>query len=241
MARYIMYFIMGNSILLEKLKEHGIYRSFALLFLSSVFSLFVLALRMAFTGTYRYMFLNWNLFLAAVPWVVTTILLLYPGIAARRIRFALLLLVWLLFLPNAPYIITDLLHLNYWNGPNVWFDLVLIFSYAWTGLMFGFFSIINMESILSKSFSTKVINVISSVALFACGFGIYLGRYARWNSWDIIQSPFSLIADIADRFIHPFDHPRTWAMTILGGILLNIIYFSMKPVRNQKNIYAGNT
>jgi uncharacterized membrane protein len=70
--------------------------------------------------------------------------------------------------------------------------------------------------------------------LFLGSFGIYLGRYLRWNSWDIINKPFQLMYDIGDRLINPFSHSRTWGMTLLFGLFLNILYFSFRLIKNRK-------
>jgi uncharacterized membrane protein len=69
--------------------------------------------------------------------------------------------------------------------------------------------------------------------LFIGSFGIYVGRFLRWNSWDILTEPLHLIYDIGDRFINPFDHPRTWGMTIFMGIFLNMIYLSFRLIRTR--------
>ena len=116
----------------------------------------------------------------------------------------------------------------------IWFDLVLILSFAWTGILFGFFSLWDIERMLSKSLKQRYISVISIILLFLGSFGIYLGRYLRWNSWDIIQQPFQLMYDIGDRLINPFSHPRTWGMTVLFGLFLSILYFSFRLIKNRK-------
>jgi uncharacterized membrane protein len=116
----------------------------------------------------------------------------------------------------------------------IWFDLVLILSFAWTGLLFGFFSLWDIEQILLKSMKKTTVRIISVMLLFMGSFGIYVGRYLRWNSWDIITEPFRLAYDIGDRLINPFEHPRTWGMTILMGTFLNILYWSFHLVRKRK-------
>lgn len=115
----------------------------------------------------------------------------------------------------------------------IWFDLVLILSFAWTGLLFGFLSLLDIENILGKSIKSRYITLISIGLMFLGSFGIYLGRFLRWNSWDIISEPFKLIYDIGDRIINPFSHPRTWGVTILMGILLTIIYLSLKLMQKR--------
>jgi uncharacterized membrane protein len=180
-----------------------------------------------------FLFLNWNLFLAFIPWALTILVRIKPIIQKKRITIVTLLVSWLLFFPNAPYILTDLFHLRLKSAMPIWFDLVLILSFAWTGILFGFLSLLDIENILGKSIKSRYITLISIGLMFLGSFGIYLGRFLRWNSWDIISEPFKLIYDIGDRIINPFSHPRTWGVTILMGILLTIIYLSFKLVRKR--------
>jgi uncharacterized membrane protein len=189
--------------------------------------------RFIYTDTKVFLFLNWNLFLAFIPWAVTSMAILKPGIQRYKITIFILLVIWLLFFPNAPYILTDLFHLRLKSAMPKWFDLILILSFAWTGLVFGYLSLWDIEKILSKSLSQIWISLISVCLLFIGSFGIYLGRYLRWNSWDIINEPFNLIYDISDRLINPFDHPRTWGVTLFMGIFLNMIYWTFRLVKKR--------
>ena len=200
-----------------------------LLFVFSVLCFGLWMARAVWTGSPAYIFLNWNLFLAIIPWLISS------GIKNSRHAswlWVLALPAWVLFFPNAPYIITDLFHLR--RHPGMWFDLVLILSFAWTGLLAGLLSLRHIEeSLVLRLGKTRAV-LISSAFLFLCAFGIYLGRFERWNSWDILHHPFSLFTDIADRFIHPQNHPRTWGMTMLFGLMLNMMYFSFGYLKYQK-------
>ncbi len=189
--------------------------------------------RFIYTDTKVFLFLNWNLFLAFVPWAVTSVTILKPKLQTYRITIFILLSIWLLFFPNAPYILTDLFHLRLKSAMPKWFDLILILSFAWTGLVFGFLSLWDIEKILSKSMNRIWMSLISVCLLFIGSFGIYLGRYLRWNSWDIINEPFNLIYDITDRLVNPFDHPRTWGVTMFMGIFLNIIYWTFRMIKKR--------
>jgi uncharacterized membrane protein len=189
--------------------------------------------RFIYTDTRTFMFLNWNLFLAFVPWVLTSITILKPNIQKSRITIFILLFIWLLFFPNAPYLLTDLFHLRTRSLMPMWFDLVLILSFAWTGLLFGFLSLWDIEKILSQSFNLKWVTIISINLIFLGSFGVYMGRYLRWNSWDIITEPFRLLYDVGERIVNPFEHPRAWGMTIFLGIFLNIIYWSFRLIRKR--------
>jgi uncharacterized membrane protein len=145
------------------------------------------------------------------------------------------MLFWLIFFPNAPYIFTDLFHLRRTASIPDWFDLILILSFAWTGLLFGFLSLWDIEGILSRKIKGMYIKIISTVLLFAGSFGVYLGRYLRWNSWDIIAKPFKVLNDITERFLNPFEHQTTWGMTLFMGLFLNMIYWSFNMARRRNS------
>lgn len=191
-------------------------------------------LRVELSGTRHFLFLNWNLFLALIPWFFTLILMMSHKLRKKRLIVFGMLGFWLLFFPNASYILTDLFHLSHHSSMPIWFDLVLILSFAWTGLLYGFLSLWNLEELMKQFMSSKVISMISILLLFISSFGIYIGRYLRWNSWDILQQPGKLLADVGDRFIHPMDHPRTWGVTIFMGLFLTMLYVTFSLLRSRR-------
>ncbi len=95
--------------------------------------------RIKITGSYFFLFLVWNLFLALIPFAISTYLVSKPEIS--KVRLFLWATVWLLFLPNAPYIVTDLVHLKLHNPFWGWFDVLLLVSFAINGLLLYFLSL----------------------------------------------------------------------------------------------------
>lgn len=190
-----------------------------------IFSVLLSTFRILATDNIRYIFLNWNLFLALIPWLASTWLKqkIRPAMAST-----LVILLWILFFPNSPYILTDLFHLRKNSDMPMWYDLIMILSYAWTGLLFGFMSLMDIESLAEKWLSKKMIPFAICILFFITSFGVYLGRFLRWNSWDIITNPTSLASDILHQFIEPQHHLRTWGLTLLMGSLLSLMYFSFK-------------
>jgi len=170
-------------------------RTATTLFMLIAFNFGLLAIRMFATDSLFYGFLAWNLILAAVPMIVSNWLLENPKACKNKMLY-FLSAIWLLFLPNAPYIITDFLHFKHSTGMPEWFDLLLLMSFSWSGIALGFLSITGMHHIWQTRFGFKTgwIFIISCCLL--SGFGIYLGRFLRYNSWDIISNPFELITDI---------------------------------------------
>lgn len=203
----------------------------------SIFCVTLCLTRIIITGEIDYLFLNWNLFLAFVPLGVTLFyeLMLQDGNKHAKKWWVKtgVLTSWLLFFPNAPYILTDIFHMRFEQSAPQWFDLVLILSYAWTGLMAGFISLSHIQRYILPRKENWQMYLMVIALIFLTAFGIYLGRYLRFNSWDILNRPWHLFSEIEDRFIHPFQHTRTWGMTIGMGVLLNFIYWSISSNLNN--------
>ncbi|GHV62580.1 membrane protein [Spirochaetia bacterium] len=219
--------------MLKILKETNRIHETVFLGLSALFCFGISVFRCAYTGGRMFLFLNWNLFLAFVPWALTSLAIIKPWIQKSKIRIAVLLIVWLLFFPNAPYILTDLFYLRRRFTMPIWYDLLLILSFAWTGLLFGFLSLWDIEGILNKFMKPVFSTILSTVFLFIGSFGIYIGRYLRWNSWDILTDPLELMYDIGDRVVNPFAHRTTWGMTIFMGLFLNMLYWSFRLIQKR--------
>ncbi len=100
--------------------------------------------------------------------------------------------------------------------------------------MFGFISLINIETILIEHINAKIVSLISTLLLFVASFGIYLGRYLRWNSWDIISNPSEIFTDIFERLASPGCYQKAWGITLLMGLMLNMMYLSIKLLKVQK-------
>ena len=187
----------------------------------------LIILRVERTGSGYYLFLLWNLFLAGIPLVASTCLRL-----ARRGRSPLIIQAgcfgfWLLFLPNAPYILTDLLHLTATSPVPAWYDLALLLSCAGTGLLLGYLSLIDVHDIVAETLGQAIGWVLALSSLLLTGFAIYLGRFLRWNSWDVLARP-TIMFDIADGLLHPASHSRTFAVTLIYGLTLGFAYIALR-------------
>jgi uncharacterized membrane protein len=187
----------------------------------------LIVLRIERTGSGYYLFLIWNLFLAGIPLVASTCLRL-----ARHYRLPLILQagclgIWLLFLPNAPYILTDLLHLTTRSPAPAWFDLALLLSCAGTGVLLGYLSLMDVHDIVAKSLGAAIGWVLALSSLLLTGFAIYLGRFLRWNSWDVLTRP-AILFDIADGLLHPSSHLRPFAVTLIFGAIFALGYISLR-------------
>lgn len=185
--------------------------------------------RIMYSGSFRFIFLLWNLFLAWIPYKISLYLSLEKNIQKWQAGF--LLAGWLLFFPNALYIVTDLIHLNGRSKVPIWYDAVLLFTSAIAGLLMAFASLYKVELFFVKQISRSATNKLIVLCLFVGSFGVYLGRFLRWNSWDIITNPLDLGKEIAVRFFFPVEYYHTWAITLLFTSFFSLLYFTIKKFR----------
>lgn len=202
--------------------------TFGCLIFASVVCLALSAARYYRTGYLGSLFLAWNLFLAWVPFVYAFFayrlhnsrfhkLLSVPGVIGCA-------LIWLLFLPNAPYLLTDLIHLRVVDNSLYWYDLLMLLWYAWTGFLLGIISLYLMQQVVADSFGKVVGWLFVIVTLSLASFGVYLGRFLRWNSWDVLADPYPLFADIYNHFRHPLAYFQSHAFWIIFATLLIFTY-----------------
>lgn len=205
----------------------------AFMIILSLFCFATSLFRRFYSGNWSFFFLNWNLFLAIIPWALTSFSFIKPKIQSSVLGIILLLLFWLLFFPNAPYIITDLFHLRIIKSMPIWYDTLMILSYAWTGMLFGFLSLWDIERILGRKLPHPLVTFFSGILLFVGSFGIYVGRYLRYNTWDLFTKTSVVLTEIGDRIADPFQHRTTWGVTIFMGLFLNIAYWSFRLVKKR--------
>jgi uncharacterized membrane protein len=194
--------------------------------LSSLFSCLLVAARIIHTGRLTFIFMPWNLFLAYVPYFVSSMLTRNAATAPRLLKIAGLI-IWLLFIPNSFYILTDLYHLADGHRNSrvpEWFDLILILSFAWNGLLLGILSTRQVERLLAPHASLLGRWVFLYPVMWLNALGVYIGRDLRYNSWDIVTNPVDLLGDIIRMIAHPLRHDGAWGMIFCYSILLTIMY-----------------
>lgn len=214
------------------------------LLLASGFAITLLFTRFFMADAFTYGFLAWNLFLAWIPlgfaWLAIKVAdWKWPTWSQWVFMFG-----WLLFFPNAPYLLTDLGHLariTQWNVVPLGFDVVMLLSFVINGFVLAFLSLFLLENVWIKRFNTKFANCLSVAVLVLTGFGMYIGRFLRWNSWDIFFNPISIFTDAVTRLTSPIQHPRTWGFTLLYSSFLVMIYLSIKLWRRQANSLSSES
>jgi uncharacterized membrane protein len=187
---------------------------------ASALGIALIAARTVLAWRGQHLYLVWNLFLAWIP----VVLALWLEECDRRSptkdwRFWAAAFAWLMFFPNAPYLLTDLKHLKLATKLQWWTDLILILLFAITGLVLAFLSLHRMHTLVSRRRGWIAGWVFVLGVAFLTGFGVYLGRFERWNSWDVLIQPLALVADSPNWL-----HYHTAKFTGLFGLLLATTY-----------------
>jgi uncharacterized membrane protein len=196
----------------------------AALALLTLFTLAMLAARIAYTGTYDHGWLAWNLFLAWIPFGLS--LLLYARARAGDPLRVLVPIgvVWLVFFPNAPYLLTDLKHVGSGGQIPLLYDVLLLSAGAWSGLLLGLTSLFLVHAVARRRLGAPNAWALVVGVLALSSFGIYLGRVLRWNSWDVVVHPGGLARQLGTGLLHPVEYPRPLALTILLTAFLLVSY-----------------
>jgi uncharacterized membrane protein len=210
--------------------------SYPALVVASALACAMLAARVLRTERLAYAFLAYNLVLAWVPVAL--------GALARRLaqaRSALALpagVFWWLFFPNAFYLVTDFVHLRPRPGVPHWYDIAMTVAFAWCGTLLALASLSNMHALVR---GLRGALTGWAFAIFVClssGFGIWLGRVRRWNSWDAALHPALVAEDSLRGLAHPLRVPAAWGVTLAFGGLLTVLYVSVTSLRGAERARA---
>jgi uncharacterized membrane protein len=178
----------------------------------------ILIVRWILTGGLAHRYLIWNLILAWTPYLIALLLLPVGRIerrSARRALVSLIGLTWLVFYPNSPYIFTDMIHVinrsfsntggREWLSTNslLWYDLIQNATFAFTGHFIGLISLEMVHESVRRSWNRTTGWIVSFIAIYLAGAGIYLGRFIRLNSWDILVAPWATISRISITIFTP--------------------------------------
>lgn len=187
------------------------------LILLAILSLTLILLRVKITQEVYLLFLIWNLFLAYIPYFVSSEI---KNIVPGTFTFYSVLLIWLLFLPNSFYLITDFVHLHHVTKFQFLFDAVLLSSFTVAGFYSGILSLFNIHFLLQMKYSLQKSWILIGIIAYLSAFGIYLGRILRFNSWDILRHPFSLFSNS----YKSFQNTETILFTVVLGTFILISY-----------------
>lgn len=208
----------------------------ALLFGTTV-CLGLVGMRIARTGNIRYGFLVWNMFLAWMPmfFALLTSHAFRAG-ARQKVRWFVFGFAWLVFFPNAPYICTDLIHLPASFYRHYWVDLVLILSCAFTALVVGFVSLYLMQSMVKRAWGNWAGWLLIAGVACLSSFGVYVGRFMRFNSWDLLVRPVDVLHGISRWMSNPAMHPTSLTFPALFAVFLFMSYLMLYALTHLQHI-----
>jgi len=202
--------------------------------LSTLFALGLFSMRVFQSYTIAYGNLIWNLFLAWLPFLFSLwASALYTARPDRRWVIIFPGFLWLIFFPNAPYIITDFLHLKDRPGIPIWYDILMLAAFAWTGLFLAIASLRTMQLLVKNHIGWLLSWIFAGSVLALAGIGIYLGRFSRWNSWDIFFSPKEILSDVIVRAANPLNNLSFYGFTGIITAFLIICYLMFISMRRD--------
>ena len=203
--------------------------------LVSVLAITLLLLRVKITNSTYLLFLIWNLFLAYIPYFLSSSIYKNFFNTSKKIQNSFYGLIWLLFIPNSFYILTDFTHLHFKTTFQFSLDMLIISSFSFVGLYVGLLSIHTIRQLVIAKYGNTKGNIFILIITFLSAFGIYLGRVLRFNSWDIISKPRQL----AYTSIYALFSLETIIYTLqLGTIILisYILFYYWKQNKDNFNI-----
>lgn len=177
-------------------------------------------------------FVPWNLFLAWLPYISSMLMDVIHQIKPRW-WWAQIIPggLWLLFLPNAFYIMTDFIHLTQQQSIPIWYDAGLLAITAWTGIFLAIVSLHTVQSIVQSYLGTWVSWAFSLIVIGLSGYGVYLGRFLRWNSWDVLSDPLGIAYDSLDPLINPLTNADKIGFMIMYTSLFLVTYLTYAWLR----------
>ncbi len=190
-----------------------------IVFLFSIITLSIQVLRSRLFGYRFYRPFLLNIFLAWIPFVLSIFAqgsFLRNGYSFTSWTWAFLL-IWFLFFPNAVYLITEVHHFRDKTDVPLWFDTIALLSIVFNGILLGVYSLMIIHLLLRSHFNYGMSWIILIGYVLLANLGIYIGRYLRFNSWDIVRRPHRLISQTIAQI-------NTWRK--LGAMALYISLFA---------------
>lgn len=212
---------------------------FILFFVLSCVATSMLIFRFFQTGELKFFYLVWNLFLAWVPFGLSLVIYKLVQQPMKKEIKGIVVggvgALWLLFFPNAPYMLTDFIHFRgipfyvldggvsrFNSDLTVWFDFVINSLFIFIGALLGFLALYILHQLVRHYVGSLIGWSFVLGTLVISSFGIYLGRFIRWNSWDILNNFGPLIKSIFETI-----HYESIAFTLLYATLLLLGYFTL--------------
>lgn len=201
--------------------------------LSSLLGVMFYLARVWWSGHIHHFSLMWNLFLAWIPYACALCMAVLYSRRASAWQYIIPSLVWLLFFPNAAYLVTDLVKLNERPPVPYWYDVAFFATMAWTGLLLAVASLQIVQRMVKESVGIIASWMLVFAVIGLNGVGIYLGRFLRWNSWDVLTDPLQIMRDAVMPFLHPIAYRQSVAVILVFSALLLVCYVSVLALQQR--------
>ncbi|NEQ33039.1 MAG: DUF1361 domain-containing protein [Leptolyngbya sp. SIO4C5] len=175
-------------------------------------------------------FMTWNSFLAIIPLLLS--IWLFRSRQLKPVPWLIGFAAFIAFLPNAPYVLTDIIHLvhDIRDGYSIWIiTLVLVPQYLLfmaVGFQAYVVSLINLGYFLRRRRLTRLIVPTELFIHALSAIGIYLGRFQRFNSWDIVTQPEPLFHNLLSTLMAQ----RPAAIMVVTFCVITVLYWLLKQV-----------
>ena len=173
----------------------------------------------------------WNLFLAYIPFVLSFWLFRRKRIV-RSLLWWIAYVVCIAFLPNAPYMLTDIIHLMdaIRDGYSVWVLTIIFVPLHAFAMLAGFeayvVSVMNQSHYLVKEGAKQYVTLAELLSRALAAVGIYLGRFLRFNSWDLVTSPDTVLLSTLDTLTSR----RPILVIFVTFVIITVAYWIAKQI-----------
>lgn len=145
-------------------------------------------------------------------------------------------LVWLFFFPNCFYIITDIVHIGYFSRsvskPMLYYDISLHALAVILGWGLGVVSLLRMQERIRSGYGVRYGHAFALLVLALGSIGVYLGRFLRWNSWDLLRDPMKIVRDTVQAMVEPDSLAFIVVFGFVTGSLYYLVY-NLQPERSR--------
>lgn len=172
----------------------------------------------------------WNLFLAFIPLALS--FWLFRRKTPRTTFWWIVYIVFIAFLPNAPYLLTDIIHLirGVRLGYSAWLIALIFLPVHLFAIISGFeayvVSLINQDIYLKRQGAAQFIFWSEISMHVLCAVGVYMGRFRRFNSWDLVTDPGNVVINTID----DLTSKRPLVVIFVTFLILTAFYWFMKQV-----------
>lgn len=189
----------------------------------------LLSIRAAFGNVYSGWIL-WNLFLAFIPLVLSFWLYRRPS-QSRSWLWWIAFTVFIAFLPNAPYVLTDIIHLiRGTRFVSTWVIALIFIPIHAVAILLGFeayvVALINQGYYLRRQGVGQFILWSELLTHGLCAIGIYMGRFRRFNSWDLVTEPGNILLTTLD----DLTSKRPVFVIVITFAILTVLYWLFKQM-----------